>query len=72
MLLRQWRSLTHISSLLKQSEGYLSNFPAVAKRVDEEVDTAIDSEEEMTNQEELGTDGNFLQSKRKVEFSVYS
>jgi hypothetical protein len=43
----------------------LSNPPAVAKRVDKEVNTAIDCEEEMTNQEELRTDGNFLQSKRK-------
>ena len=48
----------------------MSSLPAVPKRVDEEVDSAIDSEEEMTNQEELGTDGNFLQFKRKIEFSV--
>ena len=61
-----------MSSLLKQSEGNLSNLPAVPKRVDEEVDSAIDSDEEMTNQEDLRTDGNFLQSKRKIEFSVYS
>ena len=38
------------------------NLPAVAKIVDRKVDTAVDGEKEVTNEEQLRADRDFLKS----------
>ena len=48
----------------EQPQKDLDNLPAVTKKVDEKVDTAVDGEEKVANKEQLRADGNFLQWKR--------
>ena len=57
-----------ISFLSEQPQKDLDNLPAVAKRVDEKVDTAVDGEEKVANKEQLRADGNFLKWKRLVSY----
>jgi hypothetical protein len=52
-----------ISFLSEQPQKDLDNLPAITKRVDEKVDTAVDGEEKVANKEQLRADGNFLQWK---------
>ena len=42
------------------AEKYPEDLSAIAEGVDQEVDAAVDGEEEVTNEEQLGADGNFL------------
>ena len=45
-----------------QAEEESDNLPTVAEIVDREVDTAVDGEEEVANQEQLRTDWNLLEA----------
>ena len=45
-----------------QAEEESHNLPAVAKIVDRKVDTAVDGEKEVTNEEQLRADRDFLES----------
>ena len=51
-----------ISFLSEHPQEDLDNFPAITKRVDEKVDTAVDGEEEVTNEEQLRAYRDFLES----------
>jgi hypothetical protein len=44
------------------AEEESDNLPAVAKIVDRKVDTAVDGEKEVTNEEQLRADRDFLES----------
>ena len=48
------------------AEEQPENLPAVAKRVDKKVETAVDGEEEMTNKEQLGADWYCLERVRSL------
>ena len=50
--------------LAENTEEISEDLPAVAKAVDEKVDAAVDAEQDVTNQENLGTHRNMLQSSQ--------
>ena len=60
----------HISFVPAHSKEDPKNLPAVAKRVDKKIDAAVDGEEEMTNQKQLGADRNGLNLIRSLALIV--